>query len=60
VKAPLFAVASAFLLAGVPVAAAALAGRTSPMYARPARDYLCWWTWGALLILVAAYLLAVI
>ena len=50
----LVAIGGAYLLAAIPVAAIALAGRISPMYRRPTHDYLRWWSWGALLILVCA------
>jgi hypothetical protein len=56
---PLLAVGLSYLLAAFPVGAAIAAGRTSPMYARPVREYLCWWSWGAFLVLNAAYLLRV-
>jgi len=54
--APLLAVALAYLLAAIPVGAVVLAGRMSPVYARPTVDYLRWWSWCALCVLVSAWL----
>ena len=51
---PLMAIGLAYLLAGIPVAAIALAGRLSPMYRMPTGWYLRCWSWMALAFVVCA------
>lgn len=50
------AVAMAYLLAGLPVGAAALAGRMTPMYRLERGVLLRWWGWGAVAIIVCVIL----
>lgn len=44
----------AYLLAGIPVAFIALAGRLQPVYRQPVGRYLRWWSWMALGFVVSA------
>ena len=55
-EAELIVVGLAYLMAGVPVGGAVLAGRISPVYRVPVSDLCRWWSWMALVI--AAWLLA--
>jgi hypothetical protein len=50
----LVVIVNAYLLAGVPVAGAWLAGRASPLYQREAGWLVRCWSWFALLIVVSA------
>ena len=49
-----------YLLASLPIGGIVLAGRISPLYQRSRHEYLRWWSWGALLIVAAALLVAAI
>ena len=50
----------AYLLAGIPVAAFALMGRVSPVYAMPRRKLVTYWSWAALAIAESSILLAML
>jgi hypothetical protein len=52
----LLVVAAAYLLAGIPVAVFALLGRLSPSYSYPREALIRYWSWFALIIVVAALL----
>ena len=56
----LFRVSLAYLLAGIPVAAFALMGRMSPVYAMPRRRLMTYWSWAALAIAESSILLAML
>jgi hypothetical protein len=52
-------VASAYLLAAIPIGATLLAGRMSPLYSISARDLCRWWSRFALVIVAFAVLISV-
>jgi hypothetical protein len=48
-------VLNAYLLAGFPIAFVVLAGWMSPMYRQPWKRVARWWSWGALMFVVSAF-----
>jgi hypothetical protein len=50
----------AYLLAGIPVGGIVLAGRMSPVYRVPSNLVCRWWSWGALGVVVCAWLSAIV
>ena len=52
----LLALTYGYLLAAIPVGAAALAGVASPIYRLERGTLLRWWSWGALAIVASAIL----
>ena len=53
-------VASAYLLAAIPVGAFALLGRMSPVYSYSRQKLILYWSWFALIIAAAAVLYAIV
>jgi len=48
----------AYLLAGIPVGAAWLAGRASPLYRLEGNKLQRWWSWMALIVVLSALAVA--
>jgi hypothetical protein len=57
-EAELAAILAAYLLAAIPVGAAWVAGRVSPLYRLPTYQLCRWWSWFALILVAAAVTLA--
>ena len=53
-------VLDAYLLAGIPIVFAAVAGLMSPMYRQPWQALVRWWSWMALVVVASAVLLFVL
>jgi len=53
-------VAGAYLLAGIPIAFAALLGRLNPVYAFPRQTLLVYWGWFAVIVTASALAAAAI
>ena len=51
---------SAYVLAAIPVAGVLLAGQMSPIYRVPLRVVCRWWSWGALALVLVAFVIAVV
>lgn len=45
-----------YSLSGFIVSGVVLAGRMSPLYARPASLYVRWWSWGALIVYLSFFI----
>lgn len=57
-EAELAAILGAYLLAAIPVGAAWIVGRVSPLYRLPMYQLCRWWSWFALILVAAAIALA--
>jgi hypothetical protein len=51
---------STYVFAAIPVAGVLLAGQMSPLYGVPLRVVCRWWSWGALALVLVAFVIAVV
>ena len=51
---------SAYVLAAIPVAGVLLAGQMSQLYRVPRRVVCRWWSWGALALVLVAFVIALV